>query len=466
MCSGHLIRTPGERNTDRGVLVKRRWNGPIVWPGLACLLLAVLLAGCTESSDEGAAQDDDADATVERSGLLEDDGPCDPELASYPVGMMTAFESPALALIDQVHAAEAAVEAFNGRGGIGGHCMELTACDTRFDANGEAECARDFAESGIVATLNDVTAANPTDVVAITTEAGIPRVAVTPGPQDLAAPNSYPLGTGAIGEVLAQVSTLGRADYQRFAVIHLDNPVTQALAGVLEPMLDAYGAEITTMTPVPVGTTDYQQFVLQAEDSGADAIMLVLGEAEAVQVIRAAAQLETDLALSTGLTAFPLAAATELGDFGSQLVFNSEIPPVTASLEQWPILADVISDLSASGDPALQRDRISSSSFRSWLAVHALVRVVEDFGDPDDISRQAITDALAAATDVDFFGVIPPWTPTGGSGEGLLATVSNPYYYRVTFDPEVGAFVVDDQLVNLAEELAGNLDYPQPAGAP
>ena len=67
-------------------------------------------------------------------------------------------------------------------------------------------------------------------------------------------------------------------------------------------------------------------------------------------MIRAAEQLDTDIAFSTSLGTFGQADAEELGAFADQMVFNSELPPATASLERWPILADVIADLSASGE--------------------------------------------------------------------------------------------------------------------
>ena len=190
--------------------------------------------------------------------------------------------------------------------------------------------------------------------------------------------------------------------------------------------------------------------------------MLPLGEAEAVQVIRAAQQQGSDLEFATSLGTFGQADAADLDAFADQVLFNSELPPVTAPLEEWPILADVIADLSASGEPELQMDQIKSSSFRSWLSVYALDQVVEQFGNPDDVSREAITAAFESASDVEMFGLIPPWTPRGGSGEGLFGAVSNPWYYQVTFDVDEGNFAVGDARLNVTEELAGNLDYPQP----
>lgn len=435
------------------------------WLAVGVCALALVATACTEDSggDGASAGDDGADVEVERSGLLTDDGPCDEALPPYPIGIMTVFESPVLSLIDQVDAADAAVEAFNGRGGIGGHCMQLTTCDTGLDPNGELECARRFVDDGLVATVHDTTAANPTGVIETTEPAGLPRIGISPGSEEMGASNSFPIGAGGVGTTMMMPAQLARAGHEKIAMIHVDTPPIQALRGVLQPMFDAYGAELTAMIPVPQGTTDYQQFILAAQDSGATGVMLPLGEAEAVQVIRAAEQLGSDLEFATSLGTFGQADAEDLGAFADQVLFNSELPPVTASPDEWPILGDVIADLSASGKPELEADQIKSSSFRSWLAVYALDQVVEQFGDPDDVSREAITAAFESARDVDMFGLIPPWTPRGGTGEGILGAVSNPWYYQVTFDTGEGDFVVGDELLNVVDELAGTIEYPQPS---
>jgi ABC-type branched-subunit amino acid transport system substrate-binding protein len=440
----------------------KRW-----WSVVVVCVLALVAGACTEDADDGDSAG--ADQTtggdeVEPSGLLPDDGPCDPELEPYPVGIMTVFESQVLSLIDQVEGAEAAVVAFNGRGGIGGHCMELTTCDTGLDPNGEVDCARELVDAGVVATVNDTTAANPTGVIEVTVPAGLPRVGVSPGSEELQAENSYPISGGSVGTTFVMFPTLGRAGAEKMAMIHVDTPQIQALPPLVEPMLDAHGAELTEMVPVPAGTTDYQQFVIAAEESGADGALLALGEAEAAQVLTAAEQLGSDLTFSTSLGSFGQAQIEELGGFAGQVVFNSEVPPATASLDEWPVLADVIADMEASGEPELARDQLKSSPIRSWLAVNALVQVVEQYGDPDDVSREAITAALGAAEGIDMYGLIPDWTPTDGSGEGLFGKVSNPWYYAITFDSDTDELVLADEQINLVEEIDGNLDYAQPSG--
>lgn len=399
------------------------------------------------------------------TGTVADNGPCDESLEPYPLGIIAPFENPVLTLVDQVTAAEASVEAFNARGGIGGHCMDLTTCDDEANPNKEADCARQFVDSGIVATINDTTPFNPQAVVDLFEAAGLPRVGVSPSQPDLGSSVTYAHGAGGTGTTFMMVPPLTRAGITKIAMIHVDTPQIQPLIAALQPMLAAYGAEFVTTIPVPAGTTDFQQFILAAEDAGAEGVMLPLGENEAIQVLQAAQQLGSDLTYSASLGTFGQADMVEFGDFGGQLVLNSIFPPVTADAETWPILTQAVEDLAASDDPELQEDQIKESPFRSWVSVYSLVRIIEDFGNPDDVSREAITAAMKAATDVDVFGLIPPWTPSASvTGPGPFSAISQPWYYQVRFNPDAEEFEILPDQLNVVAELGGIKDYPQPTG--
>ena len=314
-----------------------------------------------------------------------------------------------------------------------------------------------------MATVNDTTGADSPGVIEITNTAGIPRISNSGGIEELSAPNGYPISGGPTGTTFAMVPALTRQGPKNIAAIHVDNPQIQVLGTLFQPMFDAYKGKLTKMIPVPAGTTDYQQFVLSAQDSGADGVILPLGEAEAVQVLNVAQQVDSKMIFSASLGTFGQEDIAKFGDFAKQIVLNSDVPPATADVKDFPLLADMLIDLEASGDAELQRDQLKASPMRSWLAVYALVKVVEQFGDPNNPSREAITNAFNTAKDVDMGGIIAPWTPKGGSGQGLFGNVSNPYYYIVKFDTDKKQFVVDDHILNVIEESEGKTDYPQPA---
>lgn len=430
---------------------------------LLCVLALVAIACGDDDDDDGATGgtggDDGNGAQAET--LLWDNGECDPAEDPYPVGIITVFESPVLSLVDQVTALEASVEAFNKRGGIGGHCIKLTTCDSEGDPNKEADCARQFVDQGIVATLNDTTSFNPQAVKELFEAAGLPRFHISPAVQELNSTVSFPIGAGGTGTTFMMVPACARNGHTKIAAIHVDTPQIGPLFAALGGMLKAYGAEIVARLPVPAGTTDFQQFTLAAERAGATCAIVPLGENEAVQVLQAAQQLGSDMTFSASLGTFGQADVAALGDFASQLYFNAELPPITGDQDRWPILEEAIADLEASGDAELQEDQIKSSPFRSWLAVYSFVKVIEEFGTPDTITREAVMAAIKAAKDVDHFGLIPSWTPTASvTGPGPFASISQPWYYVVTF--EDGEFVVSDEQYHVVNELQGKIEYPQP----
>jgi ABC-type branched-subunit amino acid transport system substrate-binding protein len=427
---------------------------------MATLLIAVLACALL-----GAMAAPGVGASTSRASLVPDNGPCDKSEPVVELGLITVFESPVLSLIDQVTAAKASVTAFNKRGGVGGRCMKLVACDDGADPNQAADCARQMADSDVVATINDTTAYGNQGVIDILQAAGIPRFEVSPNTEDLTSPNSYAIGAGGAGTTFMMAPPLLKTDHKKIYIIGVDAPAIGTFPALMKPMADSYGAEIVGLSKVPAGTTDFQQFVLAAQDAGADSVIVPLGENEAVQVLQAAKQLNSKLDFSVSLGTFGKDDIKQFGSFAKQMYFNAELPPVTASAKTWPILPTVISDLSKSGDKALQKNQIKSSPFRSWVAVNHFVQMMGK--DPDNITRESVKAALDSATDVDTYGLIPPWTPNQASEiEGVVGAltrfsrISQPWYYQVTWNGKT--FVVAKDRMNVIEEMGGNHDYAQP----
>ena len=154
-----------------------------------------------------------------------------------------------LTLIDQVDALKASVTAFNKNyKGVGGHCMNLTACDDKADPNTAADCARKLVDSKVVATLNDTTSFGSKDVSDILQAAGIPRVGVSPGTDELADANSYVIGAGGVGTTFMMAPPLLQTGHKKLYMIGVDAPTIEA-----DPAADeADGRQLRGGDPGPV----------------------------------------------------------------------------------------------------------------------------------------------------------------------------------------------------------------------
>jgi ABC-type branched-subunit amino acid transport system substrate-binding protein len=325
------------------------------------------------------------------------------------IGLMTTFESGFVSLGDQAIALEAAGDAFNERGGANGACIEVHTCDDQGDAEQAVACVREIDGEGVVATVNDQGTAGNAEVSRAMAAAKIPRIATNVTPDDWADPNAFPIDASGTGVTLLQPSALIEEDILKIGLIRVGQGQASALKGLLEQVYADDGATFPFDVGVPQGTTDYTQFILGAQQNGAEGVSLSLGEQEAVQVVRAGQQLNTPLSITASLGTFPHASVKELGDFAEQMVFMSPYPPATFDL---PVYAALRDDMAASGEDALQPENLKTSPMRSWIGLYALIKMIRD-ANMTEFTRDGITAMLKQAKDVpmlDMFGG-ENWTP-------------------------------------------------------
>jgi ABC-type branched-subunit amino acid transport system substrate-binding protein len=434
-------------------------------------VLALVLAACGGDDDDAKGPNDRTTTSSKASEQIDykaiglwDDGPCDASKPPLTVGLMTVFESPIVSLKDQADALEAAAKAFNARGGANGSCVKVHNCDDGANTNQAVACVRELDQAGVVATVNDQGTAGQAEVSAAMQKAKIPRVASNVSQDDWGDPNAYPMDASGTGGTFMQPAALISSDVKDIGIVRVDLAGASALITLLKQLFSDDGAKFVYDGPVPSGTTDYSQFVLAAQQAGAKGLTLSLGEQEAVQVVRAAEQLGSDLKIAVGLGTYSHAAAADLGDYAQQMVFTNGFAPATADL---PVYKAMREDLAASGEEALQPDNLKASPMRSWIGLYALLRMIRD-AHLTTFSREGITKMLQQAKDVpmlDMFGG-ENWTPDLNH-EGLWKRGGINRWSVYRFDPKASApdglrgnFVETAQL-NWDEVLCGS-----PFGAP
>ncbi|HET6948907.1 MAG TPA: ABC transporter substrate-binding protein [Acidimicrobiales bacterium] len=436
----------------------------------ATLSLSLMLMGvaCSDdgddgSSDEPAGQGDGGEAIDYEALGLWDDGPCDEAREPLVIGLMTVFESGVLSLEDQALALEASAEAFNARGGANGACIEVHTCDDGANLNQAVACVREIDEAGVVATVNDQGTAGQAEVSAAMAQAGIPRVASNVTSNDWGDQNAYPLDASGTGVTFLLPQALIEEDVTELGLIRVDLPQASALTGLLVDIYEDDGASFPLDVPVPAGTTDYSQFILAAQDEGVGGVTLALGEQEAVQVVKAAQQLSTDLLIGSSLGTFSQATVAELGDFADQMVFLWSYPPATFDLPVYEALRD---DLAASGEESLQPENLKASPMRSWIGLYALIRMIRDAG-MNEFSREGISTMLNQATDVpmlDIFGG-EDWTPALNH-PGAFQRAGTNHWAIWKWDPEAEGNGVEGNFVQRADISFDEVLCGSPFGAP
>jgi ABC-type branched-subunit amino acid transport system substrate-binding protein len=436
----------------------------------ALLALTLVAASCGGDDEDGSGDGGDSGGTTTDEDIdyealgLWDDGACDESKPPLEIGLITVFESPVISLKDQADALEASAAAFNERGGANGSCIEVTTCDDGANIDQAVGCVRTLEEAGVVVTVNDQGTAGQAEVSDAMAAAGIPRVASNVTNNDWDDPNAYPLDASGTGFTFMLPNTLLESDVEQQSLVRIDLAAATALSGIIESVYEEDGLEFVADLPVPAGTTDYSQFILASEDAGAGGIALALGEQEAIQVVRAAEQLGSDLLIGGSLGTFPHSTMTELGGVSENMKFIWSFPPATFDL---PVYEALRADLAASGQDALQPENLKASPMRSWIGLYALLKMMRDAG-MTEFTGEGITAMLQSATDVpmlDIFGG-EDWTPNKDH-PGIYKRAGTNHWATFEWDPDAEATdgltgnFVQTGTFNFDEVLCGT-----PLGAP
>jgi ABC-type branched-subunit amino acid transport system substrate-binding protein len=405
------------------------------------LVVTLFAAACGDSDDgnEGSGGTTTTAAPAEPVDYaalgLWDDGACDSEKPPLKLGLMTVFESPVLSLEDQADALEAAAEAFNGRGGANGSCIEVTTCDDGGTIDQAVACVRTLQDAGVVATVNDQGTAGQAEVSAAMQQAKIPRVAANVTNADWGDPNAYPLDASGTGVVFLMPQALINNERNKVGIVRVDLAAASAMKGLLEQTYEG-DATFPYDAPIPGGTTDFTQFILGAQDKGSDSLMLASGEQEALQVVNAGEQLSTPMKIGASLGSFPHRLVADLGDFADQMVFLWAYPPATFDL---PVYEALRADLAASGNEQLQPENLKASPMRSWIGLYALLKMMRD-AKMTEFTGEGITAMLKQAKNVPMLGIYGDenWTPDTNH-PGLYKRAGTNHWATYSWDADAPA---------------------------
>jgi ABC-type branched-subunit amino acid transport system substrate-binding protein len=313
--------------------------------------------------------------------------------------------------------ARAAVKAINDAGGVAGHPIEYSFCNTNGDANKAAECLREAVDEDVAAVVGRADIFSET-TTGILEAAGIPDLGIfaTGAMADATSPMSFPMTSGNFGTYLAAGYVAEAIDASSMAIVAVDVALAHTQADLAAAAAADAGYDDVEIIYVPAqGVTDYSPFAQQLADTGADLALTMLGPARNQAFYKATDALGVEAQLLTTAYSFSDAEAQATGSAANGTWVTSTFPdPLDTSN---PAIAVYDEQLTAAGygdDPSLRRP----AGLNAWLAVHAAALVAE--GIEGDITSTKMLEALAATTDLDVEGIVV-WSPSALSESGSFA---------------------------------------------
>jgi ABC-type branched-subunit amino acid transport system substrate-binding protein len=280
-----------------------------------------------------------------------------------------------------ISAAEAAVAAINDTGGAKDRPFELVVCDPKENPNDAAACANTFVDEGVVAVVGSFSTQGAAAVQPVLEASGVPNFGVFPiSGADLQSTNSYPLVGGSVPVFAGAPQFLKDAGAKSVWVVHIDNASAAAVAGFSEQGAKLAKIDFAGSQGIPGVPPDMSPYVAAAQDAGADAVILAVSEAAAVQFIEASQAAGADFKFAS--VGFSPANLEALGDAAEGVIVPTPIPPDTkATRKQFPEMRQFHKDMAAqakTGDDSARPENTQlPHTQRVWTSVYELADVID-----------------------------------------------------------------------------------------
>jgi len=416
--------------------------------------VAALAAACSSDNNKTTAGSSGSSSSASADFVALggwNDGACNTSNPEVSVAITAPLEVAGTSLKDYVDGTQASVAAFNGRGGIKGRCLDLKVCDGKGDGPTELSCARQETDDpNVVAGLTSTFTVSEGDAYQLFESAGLAQVgAQVTQPAAWNSPVSYDFTMGGSGTLLAAMPALKNVGVTKFAVMIPESPQAGALKAFAAPLISALGMEMVDIIGIPPTAVEFTQFVLKAQNEGAQGIVLGLPGNTAGQIIDAMDSLNSQLKVAVAWGTFSQKAVESLPEaIAKNSAYSDAVPPVATNLSRWPIYNVVLDDFKQSGMPSLTSENVTAQSINGWLAVYSLIKVMRDSG-ATDITRATVKQAFDQAQNVPMFNLMPPWTPSKQSTNAIFKGISNPNYWTGTWDADNKQFTVADKQVDI-----------------
>lgn len=341
------------------------------------------------------------------------------------IGLITPVETSANSYDDAVSGAQAAVDAINKKDGINGKHLELEFCNEKGDPNAAAACARKAEASDQIATVGLFSTNMQSVLPQFKTLPNIAPFALTP--DEISCPTCYTFDSFSMGAFMSAADLAKEAGVTSATIVTFDVPVAHEVQEATKRQMEATGIEVADVIYVPPTTSDMSSYAQKVKDIGNEGLLPMVTAQGAYSMLQALQQIDFQPTLITNDNQVPPANISKLGDFIEGARLGLAVPPVSAA-DKIPGVNQFVTDMKAAeaaGDKNAKDQ--SALAMHCWLAVYAIGEIARSVA--GDVDRSSFTTAIKAAKDVDLQGILPPWTPTAETPEGVPAGMVQPLVY-------------------------------------
>ncbi len=309
---------------------------------------------------------------------------------------------------------KAAVAQINDSGGINGHPLNLTICDTQGNPNIAQSCAQQAVASKDVAVLGPANLLT-TSVIPTLQQAGIALVGADVSDSlDTTSPISFPGVAGgydfndAVGAVAKQVGCTKVGS----VIIQAPN-ITQTIATAMSSSLKNSGITYTGPVYAPVSQTNFSSTLAAIQASGANCVALAIDQPQTTAFLTAWKQSGSSLkVLNPGTT---LASLNTISSVASGIYVYS---PVRLATDPEASAAVAAVNKYAPGTA------ISARSVEAWGVVQLLKQALKSItGGTYD--AKTVLAAMGSLNNATSGNVLPPYTTTKDNPVAGQARVFN-----------------------------------------
>lgn len=306
---------------------------------------------------------------------------------------------------DAIPGAEAAVDDVNAAGGVRGHPVKLTVCDTHGDENNAAACAQQaLSTPSIIATVGDDDYSGGSPIAGVLGDqmASVSLKQYTP--PDYSGKGVFATDCGGVGISAGMAEWLAKDGSKNMAALVYDNQGGQSVVTFLDSELKVLFPG-TKLTPVliPVTATDMTSYAAQAISKKPDGVLLALPEnltVASIQQLRA--QGYTD-PIETPSTVLPPSAIKQLTDV-------SNLDAVGCYSYSSPGYKSFEASMKAHEPNASGGDE----AVNAWIGVHNFANVMSKSSQP--LTRAGVLAAFNAESALSTNGLTPTINFTKDTG--------------------------------------------------